>query len=763
MCQFCSEGWRFETTELGGEDAGRVKSVLHPISVEWEDGYARSSTGSMVLATRDPAAEDIWSGATGIYISQVMKDGTRRPRFGGYIPRFNGAGGATTVAFKSIDAFLDKRLLAGPSYPYELQVASISSPFPIPVQAFTFELFKAPAGVGDLILESGITTGGNAALAAFLVEVARGGVEGPPFLGIKTLTSSWVEPTSDLEWNGGIYSRWWEFKNIGQAIRELVEAENGIKYRLEHTYTQPSADSAGYWSTRMVFSDVIGQARDYTLVSDREGWQYGLEVDAEQKATRVYGIGSGEEANVMFSIAYDADQTDNLPEHQVTVAWKDQTAAELLDGLTKGYVVDHRDPATVPSLTVVGMPDYDPDAPGFDPQKGFPAPEICQPGDTFGVSLGYGVITVRDIEVRNLGVSWQLQQGTPVQRTIAMQPVIRANSSVRTQVPAKPPAPVVPVPGTGKPPTGSPVSDPWPVAGKVVNVATSALAEISGMEVSAKNPGYVWVHNDERETKQVSLVSLKNGGRAGTFGLNPPVSNAPVGDPESIRLSKVSGRLVLADTGDNDRDRPTSGGNQPHLLALPEPKGTGDKGTLTATRYPIAYPGGERINCESLLIHPTTDEVFLISKEPTRARVFSYGPLSAMSTTNNVGTLVATLNIKNVSDACHTMNGQFVLVLPAGSKRVPVMRSNWSWSGGGIDIPAMSKAEAITVESSCAFLVTTEGANAPIYRVLIPKAYGATCSTPSGGSGTGGTPSNPSAKVPGQLINMNGWKLQLPI
>lgn len=734
--------------------------MLHPVSAEWEEGYSRPSTGSIVVATRDPSAEDVWSGATGIYISQVMPDGTRRGRFGGYIESFTGsAGGATTLGLKSIDSFLEERLIAGPSDPYRLW--AYRTAFIPPDTEIGIRVFK-PTGPTTETLVYGPTVpteGGTSALAAFLVRLAQGNIEGGPPVGLGELTATYAAPYSPLPAapSGARYITydWWDFKNIGQAIRELVEVESGIKYQLDHSY------SNGYWSTNMLFSDVIGTERDYVLKSDRELWQYGLQVDASEKATRVYGIGLGDEGNTMFSIAYDADGVDNLPERQATVAWKDQANSEALDQQTKGYVTDHRDPTTIPSGTIVGMPDYDPDAPGYDPQKGFPAPEICRPGDTVGVEIGYGVITVKDIQVRILGVAWSLKEGAPVERSIGMQPVIRANSSIRTQTPTKPPSGTLPVTQTE-----TETADPWPARGKLTNVTNGALTEISGMEASIKNPGHVWVTDDEALTAhQVHLVSLKDGHTAATFTPNPGVSAAPVGDPEAIRISRVSGNLVLADTGDNALSRPTSGANQPHLLSVVEPKGAGSKGLIAATKYPIAYPGGERINCETLLIHPTTDVVYLVSKEATRARVFSFGPLSAMSTSNNVGTLVATLSIKNVSDGTHTLKGGFILLVPAASTKVPVLKSDFSYAGAQLTIPAMTKCEAIAVRDSCSFVVTTEGTNAPIYQELIPTWAGATCTTPAGpsGDGTGSTPTNPAATVPGQLINLNGTKLQLPI
>lgn len=760
MCIYCSEGWRFETVVLGGDDAGQVKAVLHPVSAQWENTYSAPSSGSILLATRDPAVEDIWPGATGIYISQVMEDGTRRARFGGYVEAFQGSGGGgTTLAIKSMDAFLDHRLMVGPDAPYSVYQQLLLTLVPGELN-WSLQIWKPATPTTETFVYGfpsfpvpGIDSG-DVGLAAFLVNMARGGFEGEGQTGIPTLSAVADEPYGpylgvppDIR----TIARWWDFKNIGQAVRELVESEDGPKYWAEHIYTD------GHWETILHFSDTVGAERDYTILSDREAKEYALEIDAENKATRVYGVGAGEEGYTAFSVAYDADGIDNLPEHQATVAWKDQTNTTVLDSLTAGYVSDHRDPVTVPSATLYGLPIYDTDSPDFDPQTGFPGPEILQPGDSFNVEIGYGVITVHDLRAKCLAVAWALEQGSPAQRTIAMQPVIRPNTSVRTQTPAKAAAPTQPVPKPGVPAQ----TVPWPTPGLVSKIG-APLTEVSGMQTSKANPGHIWVFNDEKQTPQVHLVKRSTGVRVGSFTPNPGVSAAPVGDPEAIRLARSTGKLVLADTGDNDLDRPTSGANQPSLLVVPEPKGTGAKGKIPATRLPVAYPAGERINVETLLIHPTTEQVFLVSKETGQARVFSYGTLSSMNTTNNVGTLVATLtNISEVSDGTHTWSGDFIL-FRTKTQATQVFSDGWH-RVGTIPTPAMTKSEAITAESACAFLTTTEGTNPPIYRVLIPTKFGATCTTPEGpdGDGTGGTTT--SGSVPGQVINMQGWKLQLPI
>lgn len=763
MCGFCGEGWRFETTVLGGDNAGQVKAVLHPISAEWENSYSQPSEGSIVLAVGDPALEDIYAGSSGIYISQVMKDGSRRARFGGYIVKDNGVGGgAGRVAMKSIDAFLDKRLACGPEDPYTIGVTPISGTGgPIPPAAFGFLVYKPLTETTSTKIYDEITDGGTSALAAILVNrIAKGNLEGGPVLGLPNLNATFQAPFTAIELGVGedTICNWWDFKNIGQMIRELVEAENGIKYRLDHTFNQ----NTGYWSSLMTFSDTVGTARDYTILSDREAREYGLEIDAENKANRVYGVGQGSEGYTQYSIAYDADLVDNLPEFQHTEAWKDVPTQAMLDSLTRGWVTDHRDPTTVPSATIYGLPIYDPDDPAYYPQRGFPGPEILEPGDTFNVDIGYGFITVEDLAVKCLAVAWSLDQDDTAKRTIAMQPIIRPNTSVRTQTPRRPVAPTQPVVNVTPPAK----SIPWPVPGLVSRSQSSDLAEISGMQYSETTPGYVWVVEDEKEAPdQVSLIRLATGARAGYFNITG-VSPAPHGDPEAIRLARSSNKLVIADIGDNDNDRPTSGANQPSLLVVTEPKGGGNKGTLPTTRLPISYPGGLQINAETLLIHPLNEEVFIVTKEPGQARVYSFGTLASMNTTDNEGTLVATLGISMVSDGTHTWRGDYALFRTARVSDTQVYDVAPWGKVGSLPTPPMAKSEAITVESACAFLTTTEGLNAPIYRVLIPTKFGATCNTQSGpvGTGTGGqTGPNGPQVVPGQVLNLQQWKLQLPI
>jgi hypothetical protein len=51
-----------------------------------------------------------------------------------------------------------------------------------------------------------------------------------------------------------------------------------------------------------------------------------------------------------------------------------------------------------------------------------------------------------------------------------------------------------------------------------------------------------------------------------------------------------------------------------------------------------------------------------------------------------------------------------------------------------------------------------------VYRVLIPPQFGATCGTPAGPTGGGGTGGQaPDGVLPSQVIDLSNWKLTLPI
>lgn len=382
-CDICGEGWRVEATHLA---TGVVKAVLHPIEMSWDDPYSSPGSGTITVATRDPSAADIWPHTTGIYISRVFANGTRQGYFGGYVDKFSASsGGATQIGIKSIDGFLHHRLLAN-------EDGGI---------AYATPGYVTPEDPGLGLSQT--------VIAKQLVDLAitgRGSIPLRPEAGISTQVRvrSW-----------GAF----EFKNIGDAIQELCNVINGVKYRTVHQFYE----SPGRWVTQILFTDEQNVDRGVTLRGDFEGWQYGLDTDAINQASRVYGVGTGEADAVMFSVAYDEDA--DVPEFQATVAWKDVSVPATLDEYTKGAVSDNRDPIATPSMTLVGLADV--------------PPEILQAGDIVSPEIGYGVATFRNEKARVTSIAWRVGVDSPVVRTLTLLPIIRPALSVKTQTPAKEP------------------------------------------------------------------------------------------------------------------------------------------------------------------------------------------------------------------------------------------------------------------------------------------------------------------------------------
>ncbi|MCC6159183.1 MAG: hypothetical protein IT350_14130 [Deltaproteobacteria bacterium] len=156
-------------------------------------------------------------------------------------------------------------------------------------------------------------------------------------------------------------------------------------------------------------------------------------------------------------------------------------------------------------------------------------------------------------------------------------------------------------------------------------VEDGRLTEISGIAVSAKNPGVIWAHNDSgdgpfvyamtREGRELGRVKL-----AGGWAM----------DWEDMSMGRcaVNGAddwcLDLADIGDNDRRR--------HDLVVyrivePTVDPAAPFGEIPATveRMLFAYPDGPR-DAEAIARHPD-GTLYILSKEPDGiTNIYRFGP-----------------------------------------------------------------------------------------------------------------------------------------
>lgn len=301
MCNTCQAGFRIEACDLG---SGRVKGILHPISMDWETMLNQVGQGTITVPTKDVAPNTIWPGNTSIYITRVSGPGASfaSPVCEGamWVERYNATESNTTsIGLKTIEHYLFKRIIS--------QYTHINN-----------------------------TTNGG--VASRLVNLINAEGRGIPLSGVDGGTAPQDTPRT--------YQKW-DYKKIGDAVQEVTEARGGPDWRLDHYRVD------GAWHTVMVFIDDLGAERNYIIKSNRDAKGYTIDVSAVDIANRVFGIGEGTEAAQLNKTAEDPFHV--YPLYDDSISWPDVRTNKLLTELTEGHLDDHLDPVAVPDVSLAGL------------------------------------------------------------------------------------------------------------------------------------------------------------------------------------------------------------------------------------------------------------------------------------------------------------------------------------------------------------------------------------------------------------------------
>lgn len=364
----CGRDWVVESCQLS---TGLVRSVLHPLSMDWSTELNGVGQGTITLATKDVLIRDVWPDLTSVYISRVSGDGASPDRpvceFAGIVEQVNATeAGTTQVGLKSIESYLDHRTIR---------------------QDLTF------------------TGRPQTEIGASLVDLARAG-------GIPLLSEA---APSDQSRDRAY--RAFNRKVVGEAVKDLTEVINGVDWELSHERVD------GLWQTSMIFRDRVGQDRDLILHSDRELSAYSLNVNAQDHATLVDAIGSGEEEDQL--IATVQDPSGVYPQFDATPAWKDVTRLTTLYQHAEGYLETYREPRATPTFSITGLQG-----------RNIPSPLLLRLGDTTEVHVDFGAITYHG-RARIISQSWSLGVDEPLTRSYETLPLDRASQSVLNQVPGE--------------------------------------------------------------------------------------------------------------------------------------------------------------------------------------------------------------------------------------------------------------------------------------------------------------------------------------
>jgi hypothetical protein len=241
-------------------------------------------------------------------------------------------------------------------------------------------------------------------------------------------------------------------------------------------------------------------------------------------------------------------------------------------------------------------------------------------------------------------------------------------------LPASPVAVVSPtLPPSGQAgPAPSPVACRYGPTRKLAEVQDKDLKEASALAASVKYPGVYWTLNDSGNDPIVYALD-EQGKSRGTF----KVADADNEDWESIQVGpgpNGGSALYIGDTGDNDEKR-----RDIAIYRVPEPQpgpigGRAPDGkTAPAEMFKLTYPDGPH-DAEALLVHPTTGEILIITKEQLgHATVYRVPlPLDSRRTARleriaeiDYGRVGVRLDL--VTDATVSVDGRLVTVRTYGS------------------------------------------------------------------------------------------------
>ncbi len=136
----------------------------------------------------------------------------------------------------------------------------------------------------------------------------------------------------------------------------------------------------------------------------------------------------------------------------------------------------------------------------------------------------------------------------------------------------------------------------------------SPLIELSGLAASRRHPGLVYAHNDSGDSPRFFAL-----GKAGEIAAEIDLKGAAAVDWEDMAIGPCpSGSCVyLADIGDNGLIR-----KEYAIYRVPEPETLPTDGrtvSVDCERFPFVYPDGAH-NAETLLVHPSTGRLFVVTK-----------------------------------------------------------------------------------------------------------------------------------------------------
>jgi len=143
-------------------------------------------------------------------------------------------------------------------------------------------------------------------------------------------------------------------------------------------------------------------------------------------------------------------------------------------------------------------------------------------------------------------------------------------------------------------------------------ITSAALDEVSGLASSRKNAGVLYTHNDSGDTARFFAIDEK-----GAMLAEYALPGAFAFDWEDIAVGPCDADscVFLSDSGDNAKKRSDYSIYRVHEPTVPSSGAPLANAPINVTydRITFVYPDG-RHDAEALLVHPSTGELYLVTK-----------------------------------------------------------------------------------------------------------------------------------------------------
>ena len=226
------------------------------------------------------------------------------------------------------------------------------------------------------------------------------------------------------------------------------------------------------------------------------------------------------------------------------------------------------------------------------------------------------------------------------------------------------------------------------------------IVESSGLAVV---DGLVATVNDSGDDGRVFAVDPSTGRTVGVTSWEP--------EPDDIEALAPAGpgHVWVGDIGDNP-------GNRDTISVYRIPLGADDQ-EVDVEPIELRYPGGPR-DAETLLVHPGSGRVFVVTKDVFGGEVFEVPTTSPGGGVERLKPLSAGRLLSVVTDGTFLPDGEHLVLRTYGRAIV------YSWpsleEAARIDLPPQEQGEGIAVTEDGQLLISSEGTRAPVLEVALP-------------------------------------------